>query len=34
VAITLVGVGLIGTQAGAAIDWPDRSGKECCLRIV
>lgn len=25
---------LIGTQAGAAIDWPDRSGKECCLRIV
>ena len=32
--LTLVGAGLIGMQAGAAINWPDRSGKERCLRIV
>ena len=32
--LTLVGAGLIGMQAGSAINWPDRSGKERCLRIV
>ena len=32
--LTLVGAGLIGMRAGSAIDWPDRSGRERCLRIV
>lgn len=32
--LTLVGAGLIGMRAGSAIDWPDRTGKERCLRIV
>lgn len=32
--LTLVGAGLIGMRAGSAIIWPDRSGKERCLRIV
>ena len=32
--LTLVGAGLIGMRAGSAINWPDRSGKERCLRIV
>ena len=32
--LTLVGAGLIGMQAGSAINWPDRSGKERSLRIV
>ncbi len=32
--LTLVGAGLIGMQAGSAINWPDRSGQERCLRIV
>ena len=32
--LTLVGAGLIGMQAGSAINWPDRYGKERCLRIV
>ncbi|SFP44134.1 nucleoside diphosphate kinase regulator [Qipengyuania nanhaisediminis] len=32
--LTLVGAGLIGMRSGSAIDWPDRSGRERCLRIV
>ena len=32
--LTLVGAGLVGMRAGSAINWPDRSGAERCLRIV
>lgn len=31
---TPIGAGLIGLRPGQSIKWPDRNGKEHCLRIV